>query len=933
MHSKVSAWHLPATTLAAAAILIVSAMNGHGAAVSSSDIYPAVVQGDGALGYYRFGDSLARGNTNYNRGSLGAAGNLTNTAYVHAFPGAIVGDPDYAQFFSTVDGSTTAAPSWGMIPYNGALNPDNTQAFTVEAWLYPVSDQINAGQCPVNNRVAGNAANRTGWVIFQRAPDSTYAGKSGYEGIGWDFRMYNYFNGSSGALEVTNNTPYAIGQWMHVVFVYQPRNLSNATLTAYFNGVPTATNVWNGGSTGTQPGYVANDPTNDAALSLGTYNNASGVPPSADSYSGGIDEFAWYPTNLTAAQILAHYQNGTNANRAVPYPTLIQSANPTVYLRLGELSPGLDTMINLGDLRGAGFGTNTPPVKHPGSSPLVGRSSGGSHSGHYRDISSTGNAFASIPWTQENNPDAGVPFTLEAWFRPTGDQMNPGPAPINNRVANGIADRTGWVIYQRDPNSSYQGPPAVPGESGIGWTFRMYSGAGSSGQDVLTGQPYTMGQWQHFVITWDPQTDLGPSASGSEAWSGIQTAYIDGEAVATNSSAVYAANTNPTEDPANHPPADFCVGSYNLASGLGEEFEGDVAEVAFYNGYLLRPDQILAHYMAGTNAHPATNYETLVLTAAYDGQPSTPQRTMPQTYLRLNEPPYLPAANSGSLGFAANGSLVMTANEISGPSGLGFASPNPAVPLDGATSWVSLNDPAGLSFSGEITLEAWINPAAAQNDPAYIIAHGPPSPTVYDINTNDASFYPILSSGTQLSSNEVFLCIQDNSANYAIGTSDGTKFHGATAAIPTGDLGGTNGWVYLAGTYDGTNWNLYRNGAQIASVADKVGALPVTGAEWAIGATGMGWADFFAGGIDEVAIYGTALSPATVKAHYYVAQQGAVTLSISAPKEVVTLDWPAGTLQQATSPEGPYTDVPGTIAGTPYQPATSASAMFYRVRL
>src|SRR2546427_5768847 len=41
-----------------------------------------------------------------------------------------------------------------------------------------------------------------------------------------------------------------------------------------------------------------------------------------------------------------------------------------------------------------------------------------------------------------------------------------------------------------------------------------------------------------------------------------------------------------------------------------EEFEGDIDEVALYNNYALTPDQVLAHYQAGTNSHPATSYET-----------------------------------------------------------------------------------------------------------------------------------------------------------------------------------------------------------------------------------------------------------------------------------------------------------------------------------
>jgi hypothetical protein len=463
----------------------------------------------------------------------------------------------------------------------------------------------------------------------------------------------------------------------------------------------------------------------------------------------------------------------------------------------------------------------------------------------------------------------------------------------------------------------------------------MYTGNGSGDNDVLTGQPYNLGEWQHLVFTWQPVTDVGPSTSGSEEWNGILTAYVDGVAVATNSSVNYSANTNPTEDPANHRPADLAIGSYNAASGFGEEFEGDIDEVAFYNNYMLTPDQILTHYTTGTNSHPATSYEILVFTAAADsllatsGPPIPERTTIPQTYLRFNEPAYFPAANSGSLGRFADGSRTLTTNVVAGPTGAGFESTNSAIVLNGTNAWVSLNNPAGLSITGQITLEAWIKPAATQGEPARIISGGPPTPTVYDLNT-----FPIVLSGSLLSSNEVSLRIEGAGTSYAIGTTDGTTNHGASAAVTTGDLGGANGWVYLVGTYDGTHWNLYRNGVQIASTADTVGALPPIGSEWAIGATGMGWQDYYAGAVDEVAIYGTALSPTAVKAHYEAAVNTPVTpltLTISRPGGVTTITWSSGTLQQADTLSGPWSDM--ASATSPYTPPAGPAVKFYRVKL
>src|SRR5215471_1676912 len=251
--------------------------------------------------------------------------------------------------------------------------------------------------------------------------------------------MYNNQD-TSGHLDVTSGVAFTLGKWQHVVFVYDPVQVTNATLTIYIDGVAANTNIW--ASTDLTPGYYSNQSTNEVqpngppALALGGYNNAnSGTAGFGNPWIGGVDEFAWYSNALSPAQILAHYQNGTNTARSTPYDTLVTSDHPVEYLRLNEVAPGPDTVVNFGDVRAAGDGTNTPAIKHPGTSALAGRTDDGSHSGHYRDTSATGHAFTSIPWTAENNPDAGTPFTVEFWVRPTGDQMNPGPSPINNRVA------------------------------------------------------------------------------------------------------------------------------------------------------------------------------------------------------------------------------------------------------------------------------------------------------------------------------------------------------------------------------------------------------------------------------------------------------------------------------------------------------------------
>src|SRR5215475_11549311 len=91
----------PIAVALAASVLTLSLPAGR----SAEPTYPAVVTSDGALGYYRFNDSLTRNLINVNSGSLGAAGNASNDlasvfgGKVYSTPGAIVGDGDRAAFF------------------------------------------------------------------------------------------------------------------------------------------------------------------------------------------------------------------------------------------------------------------------------------------------------------------------------------------------------------------------------------------------------------------------------------------------------------------------------------------------------------------------------------------------------------------------------------------------------------------------------------------------------------------------------------------------------------------------------------------------------------------------------------------------------------------------------------------------------------------
>ena len=884
--------------------------------------YQSTVLSNNPKAFYRLNDSTARSNIHTNLGSLGAAGNATNdlmsykqsgvfgfdpTGIVHPFSGAIAGDGNRSAFF---DYTTRAT-----IPFNSAINTPATQPFTVEAWFYPSTDQNSVGMSPINNRYTVGA-NRQGWTYFQRKVN---ADSIGGDPVGWNFRMYNGVGGAS-PLDTTAVVPFDVGKWVHVVTVYSPASATDATVTMYINGVPAVTNRVFG-----QPVYqpctgdhdtVTESPAGQPGMSIGCYNNCN---TSLNPWFGGVDEFAWYGSALSAAQILAHYQNGTNANRATPYDTLIKSHNPVVYLRLDEIAPDADKAVNLGDTRSAGLATHTAEVNHPVKSALKGRSDDGAASYHLRN----GNATTTMPFLADNNPSANVPFTFSCWLRPMNDRQNPGAAAANNRFV-GTANRTGWVIFQRAPNSTYTN---LAGYSGVGWNFRMYSGSSGTGQDVTTDVPYTVGEWQHLVVTWVPQLDVGPALNGGTAWQGTLTAFFNGVPVASNTAAVYAANTDPNENAST--PVDFAVGSYNAASGLGNNpFEGDVDEVAIYNNYVMTADQVLSHYQAGTNAPAGTNYETLVMTAAFVG-PQPQRSSLPKTYLRFNDPAYFPAANSGSLAASADGNQVTATNTATGPrppAYPGFETSNTATALNGTKQWISLNNPAGLNFTGQITVEAWVKPDATQADGARIVAHGAPTYSVYLAGPPPTDY------GAPTNGNEVFLKVEGASPpyNYTFGTSTftnglGTSYNYVTAVGSASDFGSGN-WVHLVGTYDGATWRLYRNGAQIGITAGPAGALAVNNADWAIGSTGNGWANNFAGAVDEVAIYNTALTPAQVATHY----SAACPLNITRSGGNVTLTWCSGTLQASGIVTGTYTNVTGALPPSYTTPASNR--LFFRVK-
>jgi hypothetical protein len=491
---------------------------------------------------------------------------------------------------------------------------------------------------------------------------------------------------------------------------------------------------------------------------------------------------------------------------------------PLAYYRLNEPGPLLvQVATNSGSLGAAGNGTHFPGLIHQVSGAIVGDPDTAAEYFGIDPVSDDGAVSTIVPYTPALNP-AGS-FSVECWLKPTVEgNLGNAQAPFNNQFNDTSGNRVGWDFFQRAAANQ------PPDSHGPGYSFRMFNGtAGSESQTTvfnITGGAYAVGEWSHLVAVYDATVPLA-------------TLYLNGQQVAQafGGNGIYAPNTN----------SSLAIGGYPDSSQ--NPFFGPMDEVAIYTN-ALTSDQVMAHYQNGTNALRSMSYPSLIT------------EDSAVEYLRLDEPARNVALNYGSLGSLANGTYANALPGAASPSVPlfpGFGAGNLAASFNGTNTYVELENPPGLNFTGPITLEAWIQPAPTQNSEAYIIAHG-----YNDVGTG-----------------EVTLRIENGS--YTVGSFNGNS-HGTSFAVPPGDLSGT-AWVHLAGTYDGANWNLYRNGALVASASDTTGAVLVNNANWAIGARDRwkretGLVDpgqdtrMFTGIIDEAAIYGYALTPTQVQAHY-----------------------------------------------------------------
>ena len=167
-----------------------------------------------------------------------------------------------------------------------------------------------------------------------------------------------------------------------------------------------------------------------------------------------------------------------------------------------------------------------------------------------------------------------------------------------------------------------------------------------------------------------------------------------------------------------------------------------------------------------------------------------------------------------------------------------------AMQFDGKSGYVSVPDNSALDFTGDFTVEAWAKPTTLNGIGGAIVHKG------------GATGYPVWQYRLSITSANKWR------GTVFVGNSNLTVTDPGTPSTTT--------WTYLVMTKAGNTLTLYVNAVAVATTTIS-GTVNTSTGILAIGRTGGSSTDYFNGGIDEVAVYNTALTPARIQAHYSAA--------------------------------------------------------------
>jgi hypothetical protein len=230
--------------------------------------------------------------------------------------------------------------------------------------------------------------------------------------------------------------------------------------------------------------------------------------------------------------------------------------------------------------------------------------------------------------------------------------------------------------------------------------------------------------------------------------------------------------------------------------------------------------------------------------------------------------------NGGTIGTATWSTLGKNGNALS---------------FNGSSARVTIPDAPSLRLTAGMTLEAWVFPTTVTGRWRDVVFKG------------DDNYYLMATTpvGSAPGAGGIF------SGSY------GETF--GASALPA------NTWSHLSATYDGTTLRLYVNGVQVASRA-QTGTLATSANPLNIGGDAF-YNQYFAGRIDDVRVYNTALSAAQIQSDMNAPVTPGESTSAAA---AATTSTPTSPTPSAPSPT-PTASAPQRVPSSEPEPQTTAS--------
>ncbi len=653
---------------------------------------------------------------------------------------------------------------------------------------------------------------------------------------------------------------------------------------AVYRGTNTTTPVWTGVAT-SQWWY----------RSQVTFVDNDVVPGTNYTYRVRAIDGAGNQSGLSAAQ------NVVASATASPYAAAVIADSPRLYWRYDDISGSNWVIDSAGQTVSGMNGIAQGPVTRTAAGAIP-----GDNSRSATFVEGTADGPLSYVW---NDQIAYGPteYSIETWFRTSSTT---GGALVSYGNGRPRSDNGSDVISNR---YTVGGTPLGSVTNTFDRTLYMESGTGrlrfavrapSTVQSLQSPAAYNDNQWHHVVATQGP--------------AGMRL-YVDGIPVAQN---------NVTQNREYY--GSWRVGGDNLNgfpnSGgnnnwAGRFFDGQIDETAVYY-HPLTHQQAVAHYTAGggtpdLNPAPTDAYGAAVFA---DGA---------EQYWRFDESGGTVAQDSAIVGARSGtlGSSVARTNGSPIASGRYVTTPGTNTNGSGIVTHGS-QTAAPSSWSAEL----WFQTTSTSG-----------GKLIGFENSQNGN-------GTNTGTDKHIYMSTNGRLHVGVFSSNQNRVASTTEAYNDGL------WHHVVATQGADGLRLYVDGQQVASTTYttsrtstgwwRVGGGYLTG--WANAPAGNVSNHYFAGAIDEVAVYSTALSAATVSAHYGIGVQdstaptvpGSVTGSFDGAAQIA---WQASTdnvsvagyqvHRGATADFAPSADtLRGTLTGTSFsEPLGEPGAYYYRV--